>query len=282
MMFSHDIVWVHKPTQVFSAGSYFGTESLVPGGVYNADIYAQTNLHLLTFNRPDLLHLLEGTDVITRTVRLSQMQQGLAFEAFRLNSIFGRMTEIQKTQLECSLQPIEVQAGDMLWQSGEQANEAFLIAQGVFDAVYGSVQLDGAALMMQQQMSARDLRQDRLGGLAADSPRTTQRRKLRQGRSSYMSFSNQLTQIIVAGTFVGMFDSLISLDGTDSSLRKSPAMSSRRMMRLTSELDAGRNTFTLRARQKGIALRMPRQDFIRFFTNNPGILLSTVGRHYFN
>ena len=288
----------HRYAQVFSAGGYFGVETLATPNVYNADIKAQTNLHVIVFNRADLLFLLEDTDVIERTTRIQQRHHMHMLGAIRKNNIFGRMSEIQKIQLEESFQELHLDVGDTVWNFGDPATSAILVAKGCMAVDYSQT-LAASSLMDGPPAEITD-EEGNVRKISA--PRITSRRRMRSKRSSYGSMQASLQHQMGVGSFVGAFDALLATKGDGlgshrgrrsvttgrrgseveggSMMKGQGSLSNRNILRAAIDGEPGTNVFSLRATEPSIALQMNRLDFVRFFTNNPGILLSIVGKDF--
>lgn len=263
--------------------------------MYNADIKAQTNLHVIVFNRADLLFLLEDTDVIERTTRIQQRHQMHMLGAIRKNNIFGRMSEIQKIQLEESFQELHLDVGDTVWNFGDPATSAILVAKGCMVVDYSQT-LQASSLMDGPPQNVTD-EEGNVRKISA--PRITSRRRMRSKRSSYGSMQASLQHQMGVGSFVGAFDALLATKGDGLGSHRGrrsvtgrrgsevargsnvqASLSNRNILRAAIDGEPGTNVFSLRATEPSIALQMNRLDFVRFFTNNPGILLSIVGKDF--
>lgn len=89
-------------------------------------------LCLTTKNRKeDFLSILRGNnETVESIVNLSQRRQEPSREIIEHNSLFQRMTNLQKTKLQAILHRMEVKKGQVVWEAGERACFGYLIGDG--------------------------------------------------------------------------------------------------------------------------------------------------------
>ncbi|MHB2017091.1 MAG: cyclic nucleotide-binding domain-containing protein [Candidatus Xenobia bacterium] len=99
-------------SKVYGQYDYFGESALVTGEPRTADVYAKTNVVLLTMHRNDFLNLLRGTDVAHRLVHLAELRKLPTWELLMQSHHFGSLTANQITQLQQFMEPVQLQAGE--------------------------------------------------------------------------------------------------------------------------------------------------------------------------
>ncbi|MBI3928784.1 MAG: cAMP/cGMP-dependent 3',5'-cyclic-AMP/GMP phosphodiesterase [Armatimonadetes bacterium] len=109
---------------------YFGEMALLLGSPRGADVVAKTDLELLTISRYDFLCFIRGTRLpgLFRQVAENRARgvQTLAPE----NRVFGPLSAYQKAQLLAIVRPLEISAGENLFEPGQSVTEYFLIDSG--------------------------------------------------------------------------------------------------------------------------------------------------------
>ncbi|MDC3378948.1 cAMP/cGMP-dependent 3',5'-cyclic-AMP/GMP phosphodiesterase [Planctomycetota bacterium] len=119
-----------KEIKRYQSGDYFGETALLLGQPRNADVVAVTDLELVKINRYDFRHLLRGTDIPERLVRLAKIREERSWELFAKNMVLEPLTSAQKTQLQSFLEVVDLTEGQVLWSAGQPAEFAYLIDQG--------------------------------------------------------------------------------------------------------------------------------------------------------
>lgn len=100
--------------KTFSDFDYFGEISSLTGSLRRYDVFAKTDVTLLTLDRADFVKLLRGTDVPQRLVRMQQLRKLPSWELLRSSPIFSSLTPNQMTQLQHLMEPVELTRGSKL------------------------------------------------------------------------------------------------------------------------------------------------------------------------
>jgi hypothetical protein len=121
--------------KVYSDFDYFGETSLLTRQPRVADVMAKTDVTLLTLDRADFLHLLRGTDLPERLLKLAQLRKLPTWELLSASPIFRTLTANQKTQLQSVMSPVEFTAGQLL------GSEPVVVSTGRVEATRGPTRL---------------------------------------------------------------------------------------------------------------------------------------------
>lgn len=115
---------------LYDAYDYFGQTSILLKQPRRSDLYARTDVKLLTLTSHDFLHFIRGTDVSARLTRLAQVRSTGSWDLLSSSRIFSGASTTQKTQLERILEPWEFEAKQPLIKAGAIADAAYIIRQG--------------------------------------------------------------------------------------------------------------------------------------------------------
>jgi len=113
------------------AGDYFGEMSLVTGEARTATVVAKTHVDVVCFRKEDFLSILRGNnETVESIINLSHRRQEPSREIIERNSVFQRMTNLQKTKLQAILHRVQVKKGQLLWKAGHPAAFGYLVGEG--------------------------------------------------------------------------------------------------------------------------------------------------------
>ncbi len=115
---------------VYGPSDYFGETALVLDVPRTADVWAKTDLEVLTIGRHDFLYCVRGTALPTTLRRLAHMRRLDSWELLDACSAFGQLTATQKTQLQSIMEDLTVEEGATLVEAGERVKYAYLVAKG--------------------------------------------------------------------------------------------------------------------------------------------------------
>lgn len=100
--------------KMYSDFDYFGETSSLTDGLRRTDVFAKTDVTLLTLDRADFVKLLRGTDLPQRLIRLAELRKLPSWELLTSSPIFSSLTPNQMTQLQSLLEPVELEKGAVL------------------------------------------------------------------------------------------------------------------------------------------------------------------------
>ena len=115
-----------------TVGDHFGEMSIVTGEKRTASIKALTPVEVIQFSKQEFLYIVRHTDAITRLQQLGVIQRSPSWQVITANSSLSQLSSAQKTYLQSLFIHRVVVAGELIWQAGETATEAVLIADGQF------------------------------------------------------------------------------------------------------------------------------------------------------
>ena len=115
-----------------TVGDHFGEMSIVTGEKRTASIHAVTPVEVIQFSKDEFLYIVRHTDAIQRLQQLGVIQRSPSWQAISANSSLSQLSSAQKTYLQSLFIHRIVRAGEVIWQAGETATEAVLIADGQF------------------------------------------------------------------------------------------------------------------------------------------------------
>ena len=115
-----------------TVGDHFGEMSIVTGEKRTASIKALTPVEVIQFSKQQFLYIVRHTDAITRLQQLGVIQRSPSWQVITANSSLSQLSSAQKTYLQSLFIHRVVRKGDTVWQAGETATEAVLIADGQF------------------------------------------------------------------------------------------------------------------------------------------------------
>jgi hypothetical protein len=96
-----------------------------------ATVVAKTDVEVVAFEKTSFLSIIRGNQsLIGFLQKLSQMRQDESWTIIDMNTVFCRMTNAQKSQLQGILVPLQVKKGDYLWRRGQVGEFAYLIRDG--------------------------------------------------------------------------------------------------------------------------------------------------------
>lgn len=116
--------------KVYGPFDYFGETALVLDVPRTADVYARTDLEVLTMARHDFLYCLRGTALPATLRRLARVRRLDSWELLDSSTAFCQLTSTQKTQLQSIMEDIEVSEGEVLMTEGERLRYCYLVAKG--------------------------------------------------------------------------------------------------------------------------------------------------------
>jgi phosphoribosyl 1,2-cyclic phosphodiesterase len=145
----------------YRAGDYFGETALIMDQPRSADVIAKTPVDLVAIDRNDFLSLLHGSDIVTRLANLARVRERGTWELFDKNSVLGRLTSAQKTQLQTYLKPYEAQKNEVLWADSEPPRRAFLVDSA-------AVMLDLGSSTPRAELGGEDMRPFKQGAFLGE------------------------------------------------------------------------------------------------------------------
>ncbi|KDO29025.1 hypothetical protein SPRG_06080 [Saprolegnia parasitica CBS 223.65] len=114
-------------------GDYFDLQYLLtPNMRAGCSIIAASSLCLLEFNAADINWFLQDTSVFERIQKLVETRHNFAWDTIAENSIFTKLTQIQRTQLELTLGKWNVPENFIVWNTDEACDIAVFVADGEF------------------------------------------------------------------------------------------------------------------------------------------------------
>ena len=116
-----------KQKKIYSTYEYFGEVSLLNNTVRAADVYADTDVVLLTIEKEKFLSFISGTqyDIILR--RLSRIRSPETWNLLSTSNLFKYCTSSQKTWLESLFIPYVKTGEGYLIKKGDQIEYIFII-----------------------------------------------------------------------------------------------------------------------------------------------------------
>ena len=129
-----------KQKKIYSTYEYFGEVSLLNNTVRAADVYADTDVVLLTIEKEKFLSFISGTqyDIILR--RLSRIRSPETWNLLSTSNLFKYCTSSQKTWLESLFIPYVKTGEGYLIKKGDQIEYIFIINEGeVFVDINGKI-----------------------------------------------------------------------------------------------------------------------------------------------
>jgi len=129
-----------KQKKIYSTYEYFGEVSLLNNTVRAADVYADTDVVLLTIEKEKFLSFISGTqyDIILR--RLSRIRSHETWNLLSTSNLFKYCTSSQKTWLESLFIPYVKTGEGYLIKKGDQIEYIFIINEGeVFVDINGKI-----------------------------------------------------------------------------------------------------------------------------------------------
>ncbi|MBI4869018.1 MAG: cAMP/cGMP-dependent 3',5'-cyclic-AMP/GMP phosphodiesterase [Candidatus Wallbacteria bacterium] len=119
-------VWVDgRERKTFSAFDYFGEHAALLGTPRTAGVVAKTDVEVLVVTRMQFVHLIRGTGIRERLLRLVRQRDLPSWELLGESPVFATLTAYQKNQLETQMATVELAAGErsggdpVLVESGE-------------------------------------------------------------------------------------------------------------------------------------------------------------------
>jgi phosphoribosyl 1,2-cyclic phosphodiesterase len=100
-----------RELKVYHDFDYFGETALVTGSPRVADVFAKTDLVVLTVPRREFLYLLRGTDLPHRLEHLARLRELPSWELMCRSPLFRSLTSNQKNQLQALMRPVDLPAG---------------------------------------------------------------------------------------------------------------------------------------------------------------------------
>lgn len=121
---------------VYDAYDYFGQTAILLEQHRRSDIIARTDAQILTLTAHDFLHLIRGTDIGPRLMRLAQVRSTGSWDLLTTSRIFSRLSTTQKTQLEHILEPRDFEPKKLLLKPGAVPDAAYIVRRGHVRVVY--------------------------------------------------------------------------------------------------------------------------------------------------
>ena len=118
--------------KTYRHGDFFGESALVTGAPRSADVRARSALRLLAVDKHDFLAFLRDSDLADALVRLARNRDLPSWDLLMANSVFGALTEAQRTQVQAQLEPLDVEAGRAL-----NADDGWFLDGATADLVLG-------------------------------------------------------------------------------------------------------------------------------------------------
>jgi len=97
----------------YSDYDYFGETALILDQPRSADVFAKTDITLLSLDRQDFLHLIRGTDLKERMSHLARLRDMPTWPLLCSNRQLGASTSNQLTQMQQIMEPAEFAAGPL-------------------------------------------------------------------------------------------------------------------------------------------------------------------------
>ncbi len=131
-------------------GDFFGETALVTGAPRSADVRATTDLEVVAVDKYDFLALLRGTELAHALVRLA-VNRGLpSWALLQENAVLGDLGRQQRNTLLAALELAVLQEGEVLWEPGHPAGDAWLLDDALVELRepgLAPVRLERAALV---------------------------------------------------------------------------------------------------------------------------------------
>jgi phosphoribosyl 1,2-cyclic phosphodiesterase len=122
---------VHVKT--YRAGDFFGETALVTGQPRNANVFARTELDVLTVDKQDFLSFLRGTEVVGALIRLAKNRDLPSWDLIVENPVLRVLGTQQRIRLQAVLEHTSLEPGRVLWQPGAAAEAAWLLDDAVVE-----------------------------------------------------------------------------------------------------------------------------------------------------
>jgi hypothetical protein len=114
-------------------GDYFDLQYLLtPNMVAGCMVVASSELILLTINAVDFNWFLRESATYERLEKLIHTRHDFAWDAISSNSVFCKLTELQRTQLELILTKWDIAKNYEVWHADEACDIGVFIAKGEF------------------------------------------------------------------------------------------------------------------------------------------------------
>ena len=89
-----------KTRRYLSMGDYFGERELITGVESEVTLRTATNVTLISFSRADFLCIVRSTDLYSQVMRVMESKLEDSYDIINKNSVFKRMSDKQKAQLQ--------------------------------------------------------------------------------------------------------------------------------------------------------------------------------------
>ncbi|MDH5717357.1 MAG: cAMP/cGMP-dependent 3',5'-cyclic-AMP/GMP phosphodiesterase [Spirochaetia bacterium] len=114
---------------------YFGEASLVTGELRSADVFAETDVILLTIKKDAFLNFIQGTSLDHYLKHLAETRKTNSWDVLTESAVFGSMTSHQKTQLETFMKHEKKETQASLFTQGKTSDKAYIMIKGTIKAV---------------------------------------------------------------------------------------------------------------------------------------------------
>lgn len=134
-----------RELKTYAAYDYLGETALVLDQPRTADVVARTDVEAVALGRHAFLHLIRGTGLSERLVRLARQRAKNSWELLARNPIFGSLTANQKNQLEICMEPMSLAAGEALGEAPAMPETGWFAVLTGDGRVVGKVEASGFA-----------------------------------------------------------------------------------------------------------------------------------------
>lgn len=121
---------------IYDAYDYFGQTAILMKQQRRSDMYARTDVQLLTLSSHDFLHFIRASDVGPTLTRLAQVRSTGSWDLLAESRIFSSLSTTQKTQLERILEPRDFGRNKIMIRSGAIPDAAYIVRRGKISVIH--------------------------------------------------------------------------------------------------------------------------------------------------
>jgi CRP-like cAMP-binding protein len=114
----------------FSPYDYIGEASLILNKPRTADVYAETDVKLLTIKKSPFLHLIENSNIEEMLKKVALNRDEDSWQALSATRLFSKLTDSQKTALEAMLERVEITSDMKLIKKNSVMDTIYIFHSG--------------------------------------------------------------------------------------------------------------------------------------------------------
>ncbi len=109
---------------------YLGEVSLLLNTNRTADVYAESDVEVLSLSKDAFKNIVDGTELEQTLLQVAQNRDMQSWEALSNTKIFQKLTSAQKTDLEIIMQRLEVTKDSKLFEDSKPVKEIYIYHSG--------------------------------------------------------------------------------------------------------------------------------------------------------